>query len=161
MFNIFINDSWAIDSEPIRARGIIVKYLANFLKTNLAKFAAIWVKNYQKAGFLRPIRSKITLAKGKDRRKSIYIGNSFWRTKNCLTEEVYLAVTFSKIQLDICKIYWVCVARQFLLSAKRNYFFRWYIPVQPSKNLVKRGYGFSWNLICSCDRKYWKYPVWC
>jgi len=79
------------------------------------------VKKCQKAGFLRQIRSKITLAKEKDRRKRnseeeerrrgekkamvFYIGNSFWRTKNCLREEVYLAVTFSKIQLDICTIY--------------------------------------------------------
>ena len=36
---------------------------------NLAKFAAIRLKNCQKAGFLRQIRSKITLAKEKDRRK--------------------------------------------------------------------------------------------
>ena len=42
-------------------------YLADFLKTNVAKFAA-WLKKGQKAGFLRPISSKFTLAKEKERR---------------------------------------------------------------------------------------------
>ena len=44
---------------------------------------------------------------GEEKKKKMvfYIGNSFWRTRNCLREEVYLAVTFSKIQLDICTIY--------------------------------------------------------
>ena len=66
---------------------------------------------------MRPIRSKTKLAKEKDKRKEIarkkkggeekkkamvfYIGNSFKRTKKCWREEVFLAVTFSKIQLDI------------------------------------------------------------
>ena len=39
------------------------------MKTNLKTFAVIWVKRRQKAGFLRPRSSKITLTKGKERRK--------------------------------------------------------------------------------------------
>ena len=38
-------------------------YLADFLKTNLAKFAVIWVKRRRKAGFLGEISSKLTLTK--------------------------------------------------------------------------------------------------
>ena len=30
-----------------------------------------------------------------------YFGGSFWPRKNCLMEDVYLAVTFSKIWLDL------------------------------------------------------------
>ena len=42
----------------------------DFLKTNLTKFAAIPEKKGQKAGFLlRPISSKITAAKGKERKR--------------------------------------------------------------------------------------------
>ena len=44
-------------------------YLADFLKTNLTKFAVIWVKRRQKAGFLAPISSKLTLTREKNRRK--------------------------------------------------------------------------------------------
>ena len=41
-----------------------------FLKTNLlTKFAVIWVKRRQKAGFLSPRSSKITVTKEKERRK--------------------------------------------------------------------------------------------
>ena len=39
------------------------------LKTNLIKFAIIWVKRRQKAAFLSPISSKITETKEKERRK--------------------------------------------------------------------------------------------
>ena len=42
---------------------------ANFLKTNLTKFAVIWVKRCQKAGFLSLRSSKITVKKEKERRK--------------------------------------------------------------------------------------------
>ena len=41
--------------------------IAEFLKTNLKKFTAIWVTRSQKAGFLRPISSKITAANEKER----------------------------------------------------------------------------------------------
>ena len=44
-------------------------YLADFLKTNLKKFAVICLKRPQKAGFLGPIRSKIIVTKEKERRK--------------------------------------------------------------------------------------------
>ena len=43
--------------------------LADFLKTNLTKFAVIWVKKRQKAGFLSPRSSKITVTKEKASRK--------------------------------------------------------------------------------------------
>ena len=41
-----------------------------FLKTSPTKFAATWVKKRQEAGFLRPISSKITLAKEKERKNT-------------------------------------------------------------------------------------------
>ena len=44
-------------------------YLTDFLKTNLTKFAVIWVKRRRKAGFLSPVSSKITLTKEKQRRE--------------------------------------------------------------------------------------------
>ena len=40
-----------------------------FMKTNLTKFALIWEKKAQKAGFLRPISSKVILVKERARRK--------------------------------------------------------------------------------------------
>ena len=43
--------------------------LADFLKTKLTKFAVIWVKKRQKAGFLSPRSSKITVTKEKASRK--------------------------------------------------------------------------------------------
>ena len=44
-------------------------HLANFLKTNLSKFAVIWAKRRQKVGYQwARIRSKITLTKEKVRR---------------------------------------------------------------------------------------------
>ena len=43
--------------------------LADFLKTNLTKFAVIWVKKRQKAGFLSPRSSKIIVTKEKASRK--------------------------------------------------------------------------------------------
>ena len=43
--------------------------LADFLKTNLTKFAVIWVKRHQKACFLSLRSSKITVKKEKERRK--------------------------------------------------------------------------------------------
>ena len=48
---------------------LVLIYLADFLKTNLTKFAVIWVKRRQKAGFLTPRTSKITVTKEKERRK--------------------------------------------------------------------------------------------
>ena len=44
-------------------------YLANFLKTNLTKFAVIWVKKRQKACFISPRSSKIIVTKEKEKRK--------------------------------------------------------------------------------------------
>ena len=43
--------------------------LADFLKTSLTKFAVIWVKKRQKAGFLSPRSSKIIVTKEKASRK--------------------------------------------------------------------------------------------
>ena len=43
--------------------------LADFLKTNLTKFAVFWVKKRQKAGFLSPRSSKIIVTKEKASRK--------------------------------------------------------------------------------------------
>ena len=43
--------------------------LADFLNTNLTKFAVICAKRHQKAGFLSPRSSKITVTKEKERRK--------------------------------------------------------------------------------------------
>ena len=73
------------------------------MKTNITKFAVIWAKRRQKAGFLGVISSKITLTKEKERRtrkseeeerrrreKSSgctlsfyngYLGDSFWPKK--------------------------------------------------------------------------------
>ena len=31
-----------------------------------------------------------------------YFGDSFWPKKDCWTQKVHLAVTFSKIRLDVC-----------------------------------------------------------
>ena len=88
---------------------ILWKHLANFLKTNLTKFAVIWVKRRQKAGFVSPRSSKIhTVTKEKERRKGKseeeerrrreksnsrctlgfyngYFGESFWPKKNTVT----------------------------------------------------------------------------
>ena len=44
-------------------------HLTNFLKTNVTKFAVIWVKRHQKARFLSMRSSKITATKKKERRK--------------------------------------------------------------------------------------------
>ena len=44
-------------------------YLSGSLKTNLAKFTANWLVKGQKAGFLCPIRPKITLTEEKERKK--------------------------------------------------------------------------------------------
>ena len=48
-----------------------MKYLPldDFLKTNLAKFAVIWVKRRRKANFLGPINSQIKLTMEKERKK--------------------------------------------------------------------------------------------
>ena len=47
----------------------IIKYLANFLKTNPTKFAVICVKKRHKARFLSPRSSKIKESKEKEKRK--------------------------------------------------------------------------------------------
>ena len=44
-------------------------YLTDILKTNLTKFAVIWVKRCQKARLSSPRSSKITVPKEKERRK--------------------------------------------------------------------------------------------
>ena len=97
-------------------------YLADFLKTNLTKFAVIWVKRRQKAGFWGLISSKITLkerrkkkSEEEERRRRNKKSNGctlsflmatlkivFGRKKsdNCWTQKVHLVVTFSNIRLD-------------------------------------------------------------
>ena len=82
------------------------------------KFKATWVKKGQNAGFLRLISSKITSAKEKKkkRRKKRKEKKKERRGRKekkkskgcdgyCLTEEVFLALTFSKIRLDIQSCY--------------------------------------------------------
>ena len=50
----------------------IIKYLANFLKTNPTKFAAICVKKVPKGTFLKPekLQNQSNERKGKEKRKS-------------------------------------------------------------------------------------------
>ena len=94
-------------------------HLADFLKTNLMKFAVISVKKPQKARFLSPTSAKIIAAKEKERSKrkseekerrrrkksndcplSFY--NSFFGDKKLLdAKRSNLAITLSKIPLDI------------------------------------------------------------
>ena len=98
--------------------------VGDFLKTKRTKSAAIRLKGLQKAGFLNPISSKITPTKAKEREKrksqekerrkreknngctlgfyNGYFGDRFWPKINCWAEEVYLAITFSKIWPDVC-----------------------------------------------------------
>ena len=44
-------------------------YVTDFLKTSPTKFAVVWVKRLQKAGYLSAKGSKITVTKEKERRK--------------------------------------------------------------------------------------------
>ena len=93
---------------------------SRFLKINLTKICShLREEAGQKAGFLDPISSKITLTNKKERRKRMseeekeksngftlsfydgYFGDSFWPEKNCWTQKVHLVITFSKIRLDI------------------------------------------------------------
>ena len=98
--------------------------VADFLKTNRTKSAAIRVKSLQKAGFLIPISAKITPTKEKERKKrkseeeekrrkeksngytlsfyNGYFGDRFWPEINCWAAKVYLAITYSKIRPDVC-----------------------------------------------------------
>ena len=62
---LFATSRWHI----LKDGRILWKHLADFMKTNLTEFAVIWVKRHQKASFLGPISSKITLTKEKERRK--------------------------------------------------------------------------------------------
>ena len=84
------------------------------------------MKKGQKAVTTAP-ENHTCLTKGKERRKrkseeeerrrrgksngyilSFYNGyfvDSFWPKKNCLTDEVHLAVTFTKIRLDISSLF--------------------------------------------------------
>ena len=110
-------------------------YRAIFLKTNLMKFAVIWVKRCQKAGFLGPISSKIALAKEKERRKrksgeeerrrrgknsgcteSLSFYNGYF--ENCWTQKVRLVVMFSKTQPDT--YVYVRIGRSCM---------KWYLPI--------------------------------
>ena len=101
--------------------------LVGFLKTNLAKFTAIWVEKGQKEGFLRSKRPKshwgrkrkwkIARARRKKEgeKKTIIVALlvlclHFSFGGYFLTEEVYLELTFSKILLEIqCKFLRICV----------------------------------------------------
>ena len=95
---------------------------SRFLKINLTKICShLREEAGQKAGFLDPISSKITLTNKKERRKRMseeekeksngftlsfydgYFGDSFWPEKNCWTQKVHLVITFLKIRLDIHK----------------------------------------------------------
>ena len=99
-------------------------YLADFLKTNLTKFAVIRVKKRQKACFLSPGSSKITVTKEKGKKErarrrkggeekkalvalSVFIIATLkivFDGKNCSTQKVHLTITLSKIQLDIYNV---------------------------------------------------------
>ena len=97
-------------------------YLVDFLKTNLMKFAVIWVKRCEKAGFLSPRSSKIIVTKGNEWRKrkseekkrrtaeksngctisfyNSYFKDSFWPEKTVgSTQNVQLARMFWNIRL--------------------------------------------------------------
>ena len=80
------------------------------------EFPVISVKRRQKTGFLGWISSKITLAKEKRKEKKkkkrkktvfallVFITAALAKKKNiknCRSEKVHLAVTFSKIRIDI------------------------------------------------------------
>ena len=90
-------------------------YLADFLKTNLTTFAVISVKKRQKARFVSPRSPTIVVTKEKETRKKkseekkksnglVFVIASLeivFGQKNCWTQKVYLAMTLSKIRLDI------------------------------------------------------------
>ena len=91
------------------------------MKTKLTKFAVTsGVKRHQKAGFLSPRNSKITVTKEKDMRKRksgekerrrreksngctiivFVIATLFLAEKDCWTKKVSLAIRFSKIRQE-------------------------------------------------------------
>ena len=97
-------------------------YLTDFLKTNLTKFVVVCVKRRQKAGFLSPRSSNITVTKEDERRKgkrgekerrrreksngctlsfcNSYCGDSFWPKKIVGRQNSISHITFSKVRLD-------------------------------------------------------------
>ena len=95
-------------------------YLTDFLKTNLTKFAAICVKKGSKGTFLEPKKlQNHSNEKQKERRKKratrrkrgeekknngctlSFYNSYFLAEKNCWTQKVPLAITFSKKGVDI------------------------------------------------------------
>ena len=90
-------------------------HLADFLKTNLTKFAVISVKERQKAGFLSPRSPKIILTKEKKKKAMvallvfiIFTLEIVFGQKNCSTQKVYLAITLSKIPARHVCSSWKC-----------------------------------------------------
>ena len=84
-------------------------YLANFLKTNLTKFAVIWVKKRQKACFISPRSSKIIVTKEKKEKKKERGEAKEEKKKKTMvsllvfiitTLKILLAIALSKIWLD-------------------------------------------------------------
>ena len=97
-------------------------YLADFLKTNLSKIAVIFVKWRQKAGFCGLISCKITILTREKERAVV-----FCRIKTDGHKKVHLAVTFSKIWLDIHFVIRnrACVALSIgLVNVKETFFNR-------------------------------------
>ena len=110
--------------------------LADFLKTNLEKFAVIWVRRSQKAGFLSLRSSKIIVTKEKERRKrkseekerrrrekrnscTLSFYNSYLAEKNCSTQKVTSAITLSRISLDVNSQKLTCRTTRTLLHQTR------------------------------------------
>ena len=88
-------------------------YLPVFMKTNLTKFAAIWVKKGKRAGLLLPISSKITPVKGKKVEKEI--------ARNTLLD--WWKRSISKLRLDTYFLSFVRLTQWFWLSILRRYLF--------------------------------------
>ena len=79
---------------------ILWKHLTNFLKTDLTKFAVIWVKRVIKVGFVSPRSSKITVTKAwKGEKKKERGVNERRRSKKAM-----VALTF------ISRLWWPLLA---------------------------------------------------
>ena len=155
--------------------------LVGFLKTNLAKFTAIWVEKGQKEGFLRSKRPKshwgrkrkwkIARARRKKEgeKKTIIVALlvlclHFSFGGYFLTEEVYLELTFSKILLEIqCKFLRICVP-----WTKYRFFFKdgWFFQgTRSTSNISLKTYTWQREVLkreestkkyLKFKKKYWK-----
>ena len=80
-----------------------VKYLPldDFLKTNLAKFAVIWVKRRRKANFLGPINSQIKLTMEKERKKERARRKKGEEEKKAMVALLVIVMATLEIVLDV------------------------------------------------------------